>query len=300
MEIQPAVADVIPTKSSAAAAESRLRFLGEETGLSIYLREIGKTRTLTMAEEAALARRIRAGDAQALNELVSGNLKFVVAVCRNYRRYGLPMTDLINEGNLGLIRAAERFDERQNCKFISYAVWWVRQAILQSLAEKTRAVHIPLSRYGAFQRVTRAAARLEQELGRAVDLSEMAERLSIDESVLAEYRTMGAQPLSLDLPLGEGGKSEPWLADAQAGNVESDLQAECATREIQKVLGDLDDREQAIVKLFFGIGKGAQETLEEIGSRFNLSRERVRQIKDRALERLRHPVRARRLRECLD
>jgi RNA polymerase primary sigma factor len=252
-----------------------------------------------MAEEAELARRIRAKDASALNELVTANLKFVVSVCRNYRHYGLPMTDLINEGNLGLIRAAERFDESQNCKFISYAVWWIRQAILQSLAEKSRTIQIPLSRFGAFQRMTRAAARLEQELGRAVDLAEVADRLSLTEAELVEYHSLGVQPLSLEAPLGDGGKAEPWLADPEGNTVELCLQEEGVCREIRSVLGTLDAREEAIVKLFFGIGKGAEQTLEEIGSRFNLSRERVRQIKDKALERLRHPKRARRLREFL-
>jgi RNA polymerase primary sigma factor len=276
-----------------------MRFLGEETGLTLYLREIGKTRTLAMPEEAELARRIRKGDALALNELVSANLKFVVSVCRNYRHYGLPMTDLINEGNLGLIRAAERFDERQNCKFISYAVWWIRQAILQSLAEKSRTIPIPLSRFGAFRRMTKAAARLEQELGRAVDLAEVAERMALDEGDLAEFHALGIQPLSLETPLGEGGKAEPWLADPEAYDAEGGMQAERAGREIRKVLGTLEAREETILKLFFGIGKGTEHTLEEIGSRFNLSRERVRQIKDRALERLRHPARARRLRELM-
>jgi RNA polymerase primary sigma factor len=286
-------------KGGRSGAEVRIRFLGEESGLTLYLREIGKTRTLAMPEEAALARRIRAGDAQALNELVTANLKFVVSVCRNYRNYGLPMTDLINEANLGLIRAAERFDERQNCKFISYAVWWIRQAILQSLAEKSRTIQIPLSRVGAFRKMTKAAARLEQELGRAVDLYEVAERMAIDEGDLAEYHAMGIQPLSLETPLGDGGKAEPWLADPAAYDAEDGMQAERASREVRKVLGTLAAREETILKLFFGIGKGTEQTLEEIGSRFNLSRERVRQIKDRALERLRHPTRARRLRELL-
>jgi RNA polymerase primary sigma factor len=286
-------------KPRRTGAEPRLRFLGEETGLTLYLREIGKTRTLNLAEEAELARRIRAGETQALNELVTANLKFVVSVCRNYRHYGLPMTDLINEGNLGLIRAAERFDERQNCKFISYAVWWIRQAILQSLAEKSRTIQIPLSRFGAFQRMTRAAARLEQELGRAVDLAEVAERLALDEGDLAEYHSMGVQPLSLETHHGEGGRAEPWLADYAAYSAERGLEEESANREIRSVLGTLDAREEAILRLFFGIGKGSEQTLEEIGSRFNLSRERVRQIKEKALERLRHPVRARRLREFL-
>jgi len=294
-------------KSSAQAikprrfeVESRLRFLGEETGLTLYLREIGKTRTLSLAEEAVLARGIRAGEPQAMNDLVTANLKFVVSVCRNYRHYGLPMTDLINEGNLGLIRAAERFDESRKCKFISYAVWWIRQAILQSLAEKSRTIPIPLSRVGAFQRMTRAAARLEQELGRTVDLAEVADRLALNETDLAEYHSMGVQPLSLEAPHGgEGGKIEAWLVDHGVDSPERGMEEESANREIRNVLGTLEAREEAIVKSFFGIGKGCEQTLEEIGSRFNLSRERVRQIKNRALDRLRHPVRARRLREFL-
>jgi RNA polymerase primary sigma factor len=293
---KPSARAVKPRRS---VAEPRLRFLGEETGLTLYLREIGKTRTLSLAEEAALARRIRAGEAQAMNDLVTANLKFVVSVCRNYRHYGLPMTDLINEGNLGLMKAAERFDESQNCKFISYAVWWIRQAILQSLAEKSRTIQIPLSRFGAFQRMTRAAARLEQELGRAVALAEIAERLSLDEAELAEYHAIGIQPMSLESPHGDSGKAEPWLADVRASCVDNGLEEESANREIRNVLGTLNEREAIILKLFFGIGKGTGQTLEEIGSRFNLSRERVRQIKDRALERMRHPIRARRLREFL-
>ena len=286
-------------KAGRSKPETRLRFLGEETGLTLYLREIGKTRTLSMDEEGRLAQRIRAGDAQALNELVSGNLKFVVSVCRNYRHYGLPMTDLINEGNLGLIRAAERFDESQNCKFISYAVWWIRQAILQSLAEKSRTIQIPLSRFGAFQRMMRAAARLEQERGRSVDLAEVAERLSMNETELAQYHSMGVQPLSLEMSMSEGRKAEPWLAAPGSHDAEDGLEEERASREIRSVLRTLNAREEAILKCFFGIGKGSEQTLEEIGSRLNLSRERVRQIKDKALERLRHPTRARRLREFL-
>jgi RNA polymerase primary sigma factor len=298
MRMEPS--SVQAAKVGRSRADDRpIRFLGEETGLTLYLREIGKTRTLPMAEEAELARRIRDGDAKALSELVTANLKFVVSVCRNYRHYGLPMTDLINEGNLGLIRAAERFDERQNCRFISYAVWWIRQAILQSLAEKSRTIPIPLSRFGAFRKMAKAASRLEQELGRAVGLAEVAERLAVDEHDLAEYHAMGVQPLSLETRMGDGGKAEPWLADPEAYDTEGGLQAERACREIRRALGTLEAREEAILKLFFGIGKGGEQTLEEIGSRFNLSRERVRQIKDKALERLRHPVRARRLRELL-
>jgi RNA polymerase primary sigma factor len=280
-------------------ASRPLKFLGDDSGLTLYLREICKSQTLTLGEEADLSFRIRQGDRRALNKLIGANLKFVVSVCRNYQNQGLPMTDLINEGNLGLIRAAKRFDETKHFKFISYAVWWIRQAILQALAEQSRILNVPLNRVSAIHRIGKSSAQLEQKLGRSVSSSELGYHLSLDESEVHECMQLSANPISLESPLqaDEEGKVGDLLKDENAESPEEPVLAGSLTKEVRDVLGTLEDREEEVVRLYFGIGVDTGYTLEEIGQRFNLTRERVRQIKEKALKRLKHSTRSKRL-EC--
>jgi RNA polymerase primary sigma factor len=277
--------------------ERALKFIADDSGLSLYLREISKNQTLTLGEEADLALRIRQGDRRALNKLISANLKFVVSVCRNYQNQGLPMTDLINEGNLGLIRAAKRFDETKHFKFISYAVWWIRQAILQCLAEQSRILNVPLNRVSAIHRIGKSGARLEQKLGRSVSHSELSYHLNLDENEVRECLQLSANPISLESPLqaDEEGKVGDLLKDENAESPEEPILVGSLKREVQDVLGTLEDREEEVVRLYFGIGVDTGYTLEEIGQRFNLTRERVRQIKEKALKRLKHSTRSKRL-----
>jgi RNA polymerase primary sigma factor len=278
-------------------ADKPLRFLSEESGLSLYLREISRTKTLTLEEEANLAYKIRNGDRRALNKLISANLKFVVSVCRNYQNQGLPLTDLINEGNLGLMRAAKRFDETKNFKFISYAVWWIRQAILQALAEQSRIINVPLNRISAIHRIGRAGARLEQSLGRSVSPSELSTRLSLAESEVGECMHLSANPVSLESPLqsDEDGRLGDLLKDENAEDPGEPVLRNSLKQEVRRVLGTLAEREEEVVKLYFGIDGDTGYTLEEIGLRFNLTRERVRQIKEKAIKRLKHASRSKRL-----
>ena len=285
------------SKASHAGTEKTLKFLGEDSGLTLYLREIGKTRNLTLGEEADMALRIRQGDRRALNKLINANLKFVVSVCRNYQNQGLPLTDLINEGNLGLIRAAKRFDETKQFKFISYAVWWIRQGILQALAEQSRILNVPLNRVSAIHRIGKSSAQLEQKLGRSVSHSELSYHLSLDESDVRECLQLAANPISLESPLqaDEEGKVGDMLKDENAESPEEPVLTGSLRREVRQVLGTLDDREEEVVRLYFGIGVDTGYTLEEIGLRFNLTRERVRQIKEKALKRLKHSTRSNRL-----
>jgi RNA polymerase primary sigma factor len=285
-------------KKPAVGAPGRsLKFLGDDTGLSLYLREIGGTRNLTLGEEADLAMRIRQGDRRALNKLISANLKFVVSVCRNYQNQGLPMTDLINEGNLGLIRAAKRFDETKHFKFISYAVWWIRQAILQALAEQSRIVNIPLNRVSAIHRLGKSGIQLEQKLGRSLSNSELSYQLSVAEKEVQECIQLSAIPLSLESPLqsDEEGKLGDLLKDENAESPDAPSLVNSLKSEVRQVLGTLEIREEEVVKLYFGIDVDTGYTLEEIGHRFNLTRERVRQIKEKALKRLKHSTRSKRL-----
>lgn len=273
------------------------KFIGNEPGISLYLREIGKTKTLSMAVEAGLTRLIRQGDRHAMNKLVTANLKFVVSVCRNYQNQGLSLGDLINEGNLGLIRAAQRFDETKNFKFISYAVWWIRQAILQSLAEQSRIVKVPLNRVSAIQRLGKSGAMLEQRLGRSVTLSELTEHLSLKDGDVEECTYLNSRPVSLDHPQHghESGSVGESLKDENAEKADETAMFGSLCGEIKSVLNTLQIRETEVLKLYFGIGSQSAHTLEEIGSRFNLTRERVRQIKEKALAKLKHSSRSKRL-----
>ena len=284
-------------KKPAGGAGRSLKFLGDDTGLTLYLREIGGSRNLTLGEEADLSLRIRQGDRRALNKLINANLKFVVSVCRNYQNQGLPMTDLINEGNLGLIRAAKRFDETKHFKFISYAVWWIRQAILQALAEQSRIVNIPLNRVSAIHRLGKSGIQLEQKLGRSLSHSELSFQLSVAEKEVQECIQLSAIPLSLESPLqaDEEGKLGDLLKDENAESPEAACLVNSLKSEVRQVLGTLEIREEEVVKLYFGIDVDTGYTLEEIGHRFNLTRERVRQIKEKALKRLKHSTRSKRL-----
>lgn len=304
MEVHPAViapetlpSPATPRKTIRPEAARVLRFVGDESGLTLYLREISRSRNLSLEEEADMALRIRQGDRRALNKLINANLKFVVSVCRNYQNQGLPLTDLINEGNLGLIRAAKRFDETKNFKFISYAVWWIRQAILQALAEQSRIINVPLNRVGAIHRIGKAGARLEQELGRSISVQELGGRLNISESEIAECAQLAANPVSLDTPVqnDEEGRLGDVLKDETLESPDEPLLRDDLKEEVGKVLGTLAGREEEVVRLYFGIGGDTGHTLEEIGVRFNLTRERVRQIKEKALKRLKHSSRSRRL-----
>lgn len=274
------------------------RFLSEENSLALYLREISKNKTLSLEEEAVLAVRIRENDRKALEKLVKANLRFVVSVCRNYQNQGLPLNDLINEGNLGLIRAAKRFDEKKNFKFISYAVWWIRQAILQALAEQSRIIKLPLNRVGTIHKIGKTQSRLEQKYRRLPNVEEIAHELNIDVAEVQETIKIGNSHMSLDAPIqqGEDSKLMDLLQDENQERPDEGVMDISLQEEIDQTLDTLSEREKEVVKLYFGIGEDTAHTLEEIGQRFNLTRERVRQIKEKALRRLKHSSRSKRLR----
>jgi RNA polymerase primary sigma factor len=284
-------------KAVKPSAERTIKFLGDDAGLAAYLREISQGKNLSLQEEAKLAVRIRGGDKDALNTLVQANLKFVVAVCRNYQYQGLPLGDLINEGNLGLIRAAKRFDETMNFKFISYAVWWIRQAILSALADQSRVINIPPSRVGTIHKMGKTSVKLEQKLGRAPTVTELAEAMGVGLNEIHESLQLSSSPMSLDAPVkdGEDGRLEDVLEDPNAESPDRSTMAYSLREEMKTVLCTLDEREERVVRLYYGIGLETTYTLEEIAQRFNLTRERVRQIKEKALKRLRHPSRMQKL-----
>jgi RNA polymerase primary sigma factor len=273
------------------------QFLTEENSLALYLKEIGKNKTLPVEEEAIAAVSIRKGDKKALDRLVKANLRFVVSVARNYQNQGLPLSDLINEGNLGLIRAAKRFDEKKNFKFISYAVWWIRQAILQALAEQSRIIKLPLNRVGTIHKIGKAQSRLEQKYRRIPNIEEIARELNIDEEEVRETIKIGNSHMSLDAPLqqGEDSKLLDLLQDEDQELPDDGVLEISLHDEINQTLDTLSCREKEVVKLYFGIGEETAHTLEEIGQRFNLTRERARQIKEKALRRLKHSSRSQRL-----
>ncbi len=275
----------------------RTQFLPEEGSLALYLKEIGKNRSLTVEEEAKLAVKIRKGDRKALETLVKANLRFVVSVARNYQNQGLPLSDLINEGNLGLIRAARRFDEKKNFKFISYAVWWIRQAILQALAEQSRIIKLPLNRVGTIHKIGKMQSKLEQKYRRLPNVEELAAELNIDESEVQETIKIGNSHMSLDAPLqhGEDSRLMDILQDDDQVQPDNGLMEVSLQEEITNTLETLSEREKEVVRLYFGIGEETSHTLEEIGQRFNLTRERARQIKEKALRRLKHSSRSKRL-----
>lgn len=260
----------------------------ETASLDRYLQEIGHEELLNVDEEVELARRIKQGDEQALDRLTRGNLRFVVSVAKQYQNQGLSLPDLINEGNMGLIKAARMFDETRGFKFISYAVWWIRQSILQALAEQSRLVRLPLNQVGSLSRISKALSRFEQEHQRRPSAEELSEMLDLPAEKIGETLKVSGRALSVDAPFAEG--EENTLLDVLVGENEpladDGLDRESLCMEVDRVLSQLPDREREIIKLFYGIG-GPEMSLEEIGTKFNLTRERVRQIKEKAIQHLR-------------
>ena len=257
--------------------------------LDQYLREIGQTPLLTADQEVELAQRIKQGDEEALHQMVRANLRFVVSVAKKYQGQGLTLSDLINEGNYGLIKAANRFDETRGFKFISYAVWWIRQAILQALAEQARTVRLPLNRIGTISKIRKASARLAQTYRRAPNVDELAQELDLPAQKIEDALRHQARSLSMDAPFGDDDDNSllDVLEDGQDPRPDEPMLDESVRRDIERALGTLDPREAEITRLYFGIGREAPMTLEEIGHEYELTRERVRQIKEKALRKLR-------------
>lgn len=266
-----------------------------------YLEEIGGYSPLPPAQEVELARRIRKSDSTALDALVKANLRFVISVAKEYQGQGLPLQDLISEGNLGLIKAAQRFDETRGFKFISYAVWWIRQSILQALAEQSRVVRLPLNRVGAINKVGRALEELEKKFGREPSMEEIAERMELTAFEVADVMKTSARHLSLDEPFKEeeGNSLLDVIESDRYAPPDDNLMQESLQVEVDKVLSTLKPREAEIIRLYFGLDGDRPLTLEEIGEHFKLTRERVRQIKEKALRRLRHRSRLEPLRKYL-
>ncbi len=272
----------------------------ESASLDKYLQEIGKEELITVEEEVELAQRIKKGDQIALEKLTKANLRFVVSVAKQYQNQGLTLPDLINEGNLGLIKAAEKFDETRGFKFISYAVWWIRQSILQALAEQSRIVRLPLNQVGSLNKINKALSRFEQEHERKPSAEELAKVLELPTEKVSDTLRVSGRHISVDAPFVEGEANSllDVLVNDDSPNADRALMNESLSREIDRALSTLTERERDIIKLFFGIG--CQEmTLEEIGEKFGLTRERVRQIKEKAIRRLRHTSRSKLLKTFL-
>jgi RNA polymerase primary sigma factor len=261
----------------------------DEGSLDLYLRDISRYPLITQAEEVALAQRIRQGEQEALDTLVRSNLRFVVSVAKKYQNQGVSLADLINEGNLGLIRAAHKFDETKGIKFISYAVWWIRQAILQALAEQSRIVRVPLNRAGELHRIGRRTSALQQELGRDPTAGEIAEGMDIDVAEVERTLAISQTHLSLDAPMapGEDSRLLDFLPDIAERSADAATMEHARTEGIEAVFKSLRDREAKILRLYFGLDTPDPMTLEEIGAMMGITRERVRQIKEKALQRLR-------------
>lgn len=283
-------------------AKQLRRYKDEDRCLDLYLREIGETPLISSKEEVELAKRIRQGDDQALEKLTKANLRFVVSVAKQYQNQGLSLSDLINEGNIGLIKAAKRFDETRGFKFISYAVWWIRQAILQSLAEQSRIVRLPLNRVGTLHKIGKISNSLEQEYGRAPSPDEIARELELSEAEVSDTLKISNSHLSLDAPfsVSEDNSLIDVLEDEFQPAPDRDLLEESLRIEIERALDSLAPREAEVVNLYFGLHQDKALTLEEIGARFNLTRERVRQIKEKAIRRLRHVSRSKSLRAYIN
>ncbi|MBC8319430.1 MAG: sigma-70 family RNA polymerase sigma factor [Bacteroidetes bacterium] len=273
----------------------------ETASLDKYLQEIGKVDLITAEEEVELARRIKQGDRIALEKLTKANLRFVVSVSKQYQNQGLNLPDLINEGNLGLIKAAQRFDETRGFKFISYAVWWIRQSILQALAEQSRIVRLPLNKIGSINKINKAAARLEQSFEREPNQKEIAIELEMTENEVKESQRNAGRHVSMDAPLiqDEDNTMYDVLRSSDGPTPETDLLYESLRKEIDRAVQTLTQREADVVKLYFGLGEGHPMTLEEIGEKFDLTRERVRQIKEKAIRRLKHTSRSKILKSYL-
>ena len=273
----------------------------ETASLDKYLQEIGKVDLITAEEEVELAQRIKAGDQIALEKLTKANLRFVVSVAKQYQNQGLTLPDLINEGNLGLIKAAKRFDETRGFKFISYAVWWIRQSILQALAEQSRIVRLPLNKIGSINKINKTYAFLEQAHERAPSAEEIAKELDMTVNDVKEARKSSGRDVSMDAPLVEGEDSNLYdvLNSGESPNPDRTLLHESLKTEIERALETLTPREADVVRLYFGLGDQHAMTLEEIGETFDLTRERVRQIKEKAIRRLKHTSRSKILKTYL-
>jgi RNA polymerase primary sigma factor len=273
----------------------------ESQSLDKYLQEIGKVDLLTPDEEVDLAKRIRAGDQLALEKLTKANLRFVVSVAKQYQNQGLSLGDLINEGNLGLIKAAQRFDETRGFKFISYAVWWIRQSILQALAEQSRIVRLPLNRVGSLNKISKTFSELEQKYEREPSPEELAEVLEVSTAEVVDTMKISGRHVSMDAPFVQG--EENSLLDVLENDSEetpdSELMNDSLRKEVQRALSTLTQREADVITLYFGLNGEHSMTLEEIGEKFNLTRERVRQIKEKAIRRLRHTSRSKALKPYL-
>jgi RNA polymerase primary sigma factor len=273
----------------------------ETASLDKYLQEIGKVDLITADEEVELAQRIKAGDQIALEKLTKANLRFVVSVAKQYQNQGLTLPDLINEGNLGLIKAAQRFDETRGFKFISYAVWWIRQSILQALAEQSRIVRLPLNKIGSINKINKTYAFLEQSHERPPSAEEIAKELDMTINDVKESMKNSGRHVSMDAPLVEGEDSNLYdvLRSGESPNPDKDLLHESLRTEIERALETLTPREADVIRLYFGLGNQHPMTLEEIGETFDLTRERVRQIKEKAIRRLKHTSRSKILKTYL-
>lgn len=273
----------------------------ESLSIDKYLQEIGKVDLLTADEEIELAKKIKSGDSTALERLTKANLRFVVSVAKQYQNQGLSLGDLINEGNLGLIKAGKRFDETRGFKFISYAVWWIRQSILQALAEQSRIVRLPLNRVGALNKIGKAYSNLEQEFEREPSANELAIELEMDVKEVADTLQISGRHLSVDAPFAHGEENSllDVIQDDEQPSPDNKLISESLKTEIKRALATLSEREAQVLQLYFGFDTDHAMTLEEIGEKFNLTRERVRQIKEKAIRRLRHASRSKNLRTYL-
>ena len=273
----------------------------ETASLDKYLQDIGKEQMITAEEEVDLARRIRAGDQVAQDRLVNANLRFVVSVAKQYQNQGLSLPDLINEGNLGLIKAASRFDETRGFKFISYAVWWIRQSILQALAEQSRIIRLPLNQVGSLNKIKKASSKLEQEFERLPSADEIAEKLDVPEHKVSSAMRISTRYISVDAPLISDDESmflDTYIPD-ETEDTDEPLMRESLGHEIQRSLASLNEKEREVINMYYGIGMSHGLTLEEIGAKFDLTRERVRQIKEKAIRRLKQTARNRLLKAYL-
>lgn len=273
----------------------------ETASLDKYLQDIGKEELITAEEEVELAKKIKSGDHLALEKLTKANLRFVVSVAKQYQNQGLSLPDLINEGNLGLIKAAKRFDETRGFKFISYAVWWIRQSILQALAEQSRLVRLPLNQVGSLNKIKKATSRLEQKFERPPMVDEIAELMELPEYKIDKAMKITTRYVSMDAPLSqeEDTKFLDVFVSDDVPRTDKDLMRESLNKEIQRSLATLTDKERDVINLYYGIGMPHGLTLEEIGAKFDLTRERVRQIKEKAIRRLKHTSRSKLLKAYL-
>ncbi len=273
----------------------------ETASLDKYLQDIGKEELITADEEVQLAQKVKQGDQLALEKLVKANLRFVVSVAKQYQNQGLSLPDLINEGNLGLIKAAKRFDETRGFKFISYAVWWIRQSILQALAEQSRIIRLPLNQVGSLNKIKKATSKLEQEFERTPSAEEIAEKLEMPDYKIDAAKKITTRYISMDAPLTQDDETkflDVFVSD-ESTHTDDTLMRESLAREIQRSLATLTKKERDVINLYYGIGMPHGLTLEEIGAKFDLTRERVRQIKEKAIRRLKHTSRSKLLKAYL-